>query len=361
MSYKQTSHDLIVHLNNLTQKLNRVPSRREFIDSLVGGKYLLEKHFASFSKLLANSNVVQAAIVETDKAETKIVQKELLLKKYSKLCLKKELLSGFVLHRLNLADMFERAGNPPVLRGSFEPDTHIKYVDESAFTSYVKFLGYYQPHFRMIGGDFVDCEGVSHWKPNELNPRRLVEEMKKARLYLQRLQDATPDASTLIYLEGNHEHWIQQAFLNMPELFDGLADLGIDVSLNSLLELEKFGYQLFPLNNIVQIGSANFTHGLRAGATHATKTLNLIKANIYYGHLHDYQAVSQPSINGTIEAASLGCLSRTDAVFLRGNPNNWTQGHCVFEFLPDGSFTRYFIPIKNGIATFNGLIFDGNK
>lgn len=356
-----TQHELIVLLNQQHEKFGRLPTRIEFEQSFVGGKYALEKLFGNYTNLIKASNIGQAKKAVEQTEEKKIVQTEILLKKYKSLCLKKELLSGFHLHTLNLADIFARAGNPPVLKVSVQPDTHVKYIDERAFRSYLKFLQFYKPDVRIILGDFLDCDGVSHWPSDSLTPRRLVHEAIDARRYLKQLQDASPSASTLIYLKGNHEYWIEQALCKMPELFDGLDLLGLDITLSKLLDLEKFEYQLFELNHLVQIGRANFTHGLYTGGNHAKKHLDVFKANVFYGHLHDYQAFSQASLGGTIEAASLGCLSRTDARFLKGRPNNWNQGHGVFEFFPDGRFVRYQVPIYDGRSTFCGQIFDGNN
>ena len=133
--------------------------------------------------------------------------------------------------------------------------------------------------------------------------------------------------------------------------------MAIEISIKSLLGLPKFGYDLFPLNEIVQIGKAHFTHGLYIATHHAKSHLDKLKVNIFYGHLHDTQETNQTSMDGNIEASSLGCLARLDAKFLKGKPNNWVHAHGVFEFFPDGSFNWYKVKILNGRSTFNGRVF----
>lgn len=240
--------------------------------------------------------------------------------------------------------------------------THVPYQDEPALSSMLKFFEYYRPDAHMIMGDFCDMEGISHWPSSELKPRRLVPELLEAKALIKRIVDSTVDCTTRIYLTGNHEDWLDQACTaQMPQLFDGLPQLGVELTLSKLLDLEGFEYQLYPLNHIVRIGKAGFTHGLYTGGSHAKKHLSVLKTNIYYGHLHDTQSHNETSIDGPMEAHSLGCLAKLDAKFLKGKPNNWVHSFGVFEFFPDGSYTFMCPKIINGKMSYNGIIFDGNK
>lgn len=305
-------------------------------------------------------DIKRAAGEPTSTPET-YAQENMMLKRFAKLCSKREKIEGFYRHTLDLKDLFERAGNPPVLKVSAQPDTHAKFRDNAAWTCYLKFLEYWKPDVHLIMGDFVDCEGVSHWPATDMEPRRLVPEMKIAREMLRKTVLATPKCSTRLYIEGNHENWIMQAMTEQPEMFQDLADLDIEISLKSLLALDKFGYELFPLNDLVQIGRAHFTHGIYGGKHHAAKHLDEFKANIYYGHLHDMQEHNNTSVDGPLEAATLGCLCRLDAKFLKGKKNNWAHAHGCFEFFPDGTYTFYRPRILNGVMAYNGLVFRGES
>lgn len=289
-----------------------------------------------------------------------IVQEQRMTRRYRAICSKKEQIQGFFRHVLDLDDLFDRAGNPESLKLIAQPDSHRKYVDIPAMNAFIKFLIWYEPNIHLILGDFVDCEGVAHWAPSSLTPRRLVPEMKLARGLLSKIREATPTVSTRIFCKGNHEDWIDQALLRMPELFEDLQDLGLEISLKTLLALDKFEYTLFPLNHLVQIGKAHFTHGIFTQQHHAKKHLDTFKCNIYYGHLHDDQRHNQSSVDGPLEAMSLGCLARLDAAFLKGRPNNWVHTFGIFEFFRDGTYTRFNPNILNGRFSFCGEIFDGN-
>lgn len=342
-------HELVSRIKELAVELQRTPTKRDMWDAGISDHKIRSLGGASV--------LTKAAGLDPPTTSPKENYQAKLLRKYKSLCAKREQIQGHFRSTLDLKEMFDRAGNPPVLKVSVQPDTHAKFVDRKAFDSYLRFLKYYEPHAHIILGDFVDCEGLSHWPQDDLEPRRIVPEMKQARGLLQELVDATPKCTTRIFLEGNHENWISQAFTKMPELFDGLAELDIEISIKSLLGLPKFGYDLFPLNEIVQIGKAHFTHGLYTATHHAKSHLDKLKVNIFYGHLHDTQETNQTSMDGNIEASSLGCLARLDAKFLKGKPNNWVHAHGVFEFFPDGSFNWYKVKILNGRSTFNGRVF----
>lgn len=353
MADNQDSHSLICALKDLAIKLGRIPTRDEFRKEIKNSGRLIDKFFGSWSMFIIASGLSKVVKVTPD---------EVLQKKYKSLCSKREQIQGFFRNVLDINELFDRAGNPEVLKVSAQPDTHVKFRSIPAVNAYLKFLKWYQPHVHIIMGDFIDCEGISHWPADTLEPRRLIPEIKEARVLLEEIVQATYDCSTRIYLSGNHEKWIDQAFVRMPELFDGLADLGLEITIQKLLGLEKFGYNFFPLNELVQIGNAHFTHGIYTGDSHAKAHLNAFKgANIFYGHLHDKQCYNSTSITGPLVAQSLACLCRLDAKFLKGRPNNWENGHGVFEFFRNGNFT-YSVPIiTDGKFSYAGVVFDGNQ
>jgi hypothetical protein len=354
---KKKQHDVIVGFHKLSEDLGRIPTKAEFISKVSGAHYFLRKdHSEKYDKFLESIGLPTSQERRKDPSK-----QEEAIRKYKKLCQKVEKIQGHFRHILDLDEMFRRAGNPEVLKVSAQPDTHVKFMDVPAVNSYLKFIEWYKPDVHIIMGDFLDCEGLSHWPDESLQPRRIVPEAKQGRDLLQKIIGATPSCSTRIYLTGNHEHWIEMALSKMPELFEGLDDLGIEINLKRLLNLDKFGYELFPLNHFVKIGKAHFTHGIYTGDNHTKKHLSALKATVFYGHLHDIQSHNETSMDGSLEAASLGCLCRLDAKFLKGKPNNWLHAHGVFEFFRDGSFNFYRPLIRDGITSFAGTVFDGNE
>jgi predicted phosphodiesterase len=356
-----TKHDLIQKVKELAIELGRTPVYIEFTNMHKSAEYNMKKAYGpkSYTKLLEDAGLTKNQLLPQKKISLLHKDEQKLIREYTKICSKREQIQGFFKNTLDLAELFTRAGNPPVLKVSAQPDTHTKFRDIPAVNSYLKFLNYYQPDVHIIMGDFVDCEGLSHWPQQDLEPRRIVPEMKEARQLLQQLVTATEKCSTRIFITGNHENWIDQSLARMPELFEGLEDLGLEINLKKLLNLEKLGYEVFSLNELVQIGHAYFTHGIYTSGTHSKKHLDVFKTNIFYGHMHDTQSFNQTSVAGPMDAQSLGCLCRLDAKFLKGRPNNWSHAHGIFEFFPDGTFT-YIVPkIINGKMSYNGIVFDG--
>lgn len=274
---------------------------------------------------------------------------------------KKTQIESFNVSEIDLNDLFEKAGNPEILRIVAQPDTHVAHIDQKAITAFMMFLKWYRPHGHIIMGDFLDAEGISHWENDSLKPREFIPEVVKARELLSQISEIIdPTCIFKAYLKGNHEDWINQAMASkLPTFFNGLDELGLMPDLVKLLDLEKFKYDFIDMNHILKIGKAHFTHGLYTGNNHPKKHLDVIKDNIYYGHLHDIASHQQPSIGGMIEAASLGCLCDIQAKFLKGKPNNWVHGFGIFEFFRNGYFSRYQIRIFNGSFSYNGKVFYG--
>jgi hypothetical protein len=270
-------------------------------------------------------------------------------------------LQNFKTHHSNIGSLFKKAGlkKNDVFRVVVQPDTHTPDHDPDAVNCFMDFLSDYKPHGLINLGDFLEMESVSHFKPKDPRPKRLVPEMKKARHLLHQITDAAgPQCRYKAFLEGNHEFWLQ-GYLNerIPEVLDGLEELGISLELKELLSLEDLGYYFVPINEILGLGDANFIHGYYTSKHHASKHLSVFKANVYYGHLHDTQGTTEISVRGLYESMSLGCLRSLNASFLNGKPNNWCHSFGIFEFRYDGSYTRYVPIIIDGKFSFNGKVY----
>lgn len=331
---------LLQKLKALASDLGRVPTRDEFRD----------EHGESFKRVFGGfTPMLQAAGLEPNKKE-----------KAPKFKFIKRHIESFKVHELSLYELFEKHGNPEVLRITAQPDTHMKHRDEAALGAMMNFLDHFRPHLHIIGGDLLDADGISHWPANALGPRRFIPEVKDARRFLDALKSKLCASGDIVYIEGNHEDWIRQAMVaRMPEFFDGLDELGLMPDLSGLLQLPERGIPLIPVNEIFKVGKLHFTHGLFTGPSAPKKHLSLIKGNIYYFHTHDVLTHHEPSMHGMIEAASLGCLCRLDAPFLKGRPNNWVHAFGIFEVRRDGSFSFYCPKIFDGQFSFGGKVFKG--
>lgn len=339
MSYSEKMHYGIQALRDLSHEKQRTPRVDEFIQKLP--RYDFVGLFGSFDNFLKAAGL---HVLQNSKPE--------------KFKYKKTLFDSFNVSEIDLDDLFEKCGSPEVIKLVAQPDTHVTHRDKRAVNVFLKFMRWYNPDAHIIMGDFLDAEGISHWPSDELKPREFIPEVIEARELLKAIIDHSPNAKLRVYLGGNHEDWIRQAMVaKLPTLFNGLKELGLMPDLEALLDLKKFEYDLIEMNHLFRIGKINFTHGLYTGNGHPKKHLQVIKGNIYYGHLHDVMSYHEPTMNGMIEAASLGCLCRLDAKFTRGKPTNWVHGFGVFEIFRDGTYSFNQIKILDGKFSFNGRVF----
>lgn len=355
---KLESHELVSAIKELASELKKVPTRAEFEEHFPGAHYRMGK-FGGYSVLL------QAAGLSTYDARRAMKagsdEGKQTKWKYSPARVDPNVLKNAV--TLNLKHLFKKAQNPKTLKVVCMPDTHLKNADAAALECFVKYVTWAQPDVLMIMGDFLDAGGLSHWDSDSFEAKRIVPECLQGRAFLTRLKKLLHKTTTWIYLEGNHEDWINQFLVHgaNPQLFDGLEELGMNVNLVKLLTLDELGFEFFKVNQIVRIGKAGFTHGLYTGDAHAKKHLSKVKGTIFYGHLHDGQSYEDTSMDGPVEAQSFRCLCDLNPKFLKGRLNNWSHGFGELEFFPDGSFTKVLRQIVDGKTTANGRVFDGNE
>lgn len=274
-------------------------------------------------------------------------------------------LENFVRHDADIKGMFRRADLTAgqVFKLVVQSDTHVPYHDPAALAAFNKFLDWYKPHGLINIGDFWEAESVSHWAPNHPGARRLPPEILACRKELDETETAAgPQCKFKRFFIGNHCEWLDQYLTSqIPEIFDGLEGLGLNLSVKELLQLKKRGYKIIPFNECLRVGDAHFIHGMYTNQYHARKHLDVFGVNIIYGHTHDVQSHTNVNIRGVFQAQSIGCLRDLNARFMRGKPNAWTHAFAVLEFRPDGTYTMLVPIMIEHRFSFNGVLFDGNS
>lgn len=269
---------------------------------------------------------------------------------------------GTNLYTINIGKIM---GRKSVLKVVVIPDIHCPEHDETAMNAVLQLMRNYLPDMVIILGDFLENRSVSHWEDKQnSSPKRLVPELVKAKELLERISNcAGAKCSHKYMIFGNHEQWMSE-YLNkqIPEVMDGIGELGIDLRLEKLLELEKTGWEVIPYNGILNLGNLSYTHGFTTAKHHAQKMLEIVGGNVVYGHTHTLQSHMSPSIRGLHEAASVGCLRKLNAGFLKGRPTSWCHAITMVEYYNrNGDYTRTTLPIIDGKMSYNGKIYDGNK
>lgn len=277
---------------------------------------------------------------------------------------RKSTLENFVRHDADIKAMFRRADlkDGQIFKLVVQSDTHVPYHDRAALGAFNKFLDWYKPHGLINIGDFWEAESVSHWPPRTATPRRAPPELLACRKELDETESAAgKQCKFKRFFIGNHEAWLDRYLVaRIPEVLDGLEELGLNLSVKKLLSLKERGYRVIPENECLRIGEAHFIHGLYINKHHAQTHLDLYGCCIYYGHTHDIQSTSNKSINSLHHAQSLGCLRDLNARFMGGKPNKWVHAFGVFEFRYDGIFTVTVPMMIRGVFSYAGVLFDGN-
>jgi len=232
-------------------------------------------------------------------------------------------------------------------------DLHAPLHEEAALRAALEFIKNYKPHELVIGGDLGEFESVSHWiqnKKRKVEGKRLGKEYQACNEILDRVEKVLPKGCKKIFLLGNHEEWVEQYLDNFPAM-EGLIDL------ETGLRLKKRGYKIIPFNKPYQIGKANIIHGWYAGVHHAKKHIDNGHKNLIYGHVHDAQRFSSPSLDNFHSAISVPCMCRLNKDFLHNKPTNWSHGFLVLEVRRDGFFNAHVMDIVNGKFSYNGRIY----
>lgn len=196
-------------------------------------------------------------------------------------------------------------------------------------------------------------KAVSPWEKGEVDMAYIDDEAEVGKEILGKLDSIK--AEERVFLVGNHEEWL-------PKYLESPAARPFRKSpkyqLNGLLDL-KNRYKIIPFNDILQLGDANFTHGIYTNKYHAKKTLEAVGGNIYYSHIHEVQSYAATTLKGIKEGMSCGCLRTLNAPFLRNKPTSWAHAFFMGEFLPNGSYTRYVPIIIDGKFSFGGRVYYG--
>lgn len=242
------------------------------------------------------------------------------------------------------------------------PDLHVPDQDKMTLRAVERYMG--DEHWDEVIqlGDFMDFSFISSHNKGKLlynEKRRLQDDYDEGNRVLDRWQSLAKGAKFTI-LEGNHDFRAQSYIVEHPEA-QGL----LEVEKN--LRLKERGIKWVKSHSkgdIHRIGKANFIHGFYVNEFHAKKHALTYGANIFYGHLHDFQqhSITTNGDNETRVAQSLGCLLNYRPLYLKGFANKWQQGFAVFHFFKNGFFQYFPVMIfGHKFISPEGKIYDGKK
>lgn len=217
--------------------------------------------------------------------------------------------------------------------------------DIRAINAMLAFAIDFKPDEFIIGGDGLDCGVISHHnhgKPGATEGLKLLADAQEFRSEV--LVPIESLKAKNIYIEGNHEAWLDQLVEVHPSL-EGIVEL------KSLLKLEK--WKVIPQGGQYDLGKITFLHGdtVTGGEHVAKQAVFNYERNVRFGHFHTYSVYTKtaPSEykNGKTGVA-VPCLCGKLPKYGKGKPNKWVQGF-NFGYVGDGGlYTDYVAVIVDG-------------
>jgi len=240
------------------------------------------------------------------------------------------------------------------------PDMQYPQQDDRAINIAMQLVEYYRPDIIINLGDVVACDSISRypkasWYDATVTLKMEMDIVNKG-LDKQDKIFKRSGVKRKILLEGNHENRITRWLTNNAVQIGDIESLRIE----NLLRLNDRGYEyVLSRDQPIKMGKANILHGYFVNKYHAFKTISETGHNCLYGHTHDYQAYicSHLPDDPPRLAMSFGCLCKFDQSYIGKNPTRWVHGIGIMEFVPDGFFTAYFLPIVGYRCIFNNREF----
>lgn len=220
------------------------------------------------------------------------------------------------------------------------PDAHINDRGYAKPYAVVKrFIADWKPDKVYLLGDFADCCSLSHWnlkKKRKCENKRHKKEIEVLKKELDFLQTHSKE---VIWLEGNHENWVEQYLDRNPES-EGFLEY------TEALKLKDRGIKWVPHNKLLKVGKLYMTHGRYVCKYHAAKHADKIGGNVVYGHTHVRQTHGASRELVTEYAAwGLGCLCDKKPDYLRGKVGNWMHQFAILFVASTGDFNLYPVDI----------------
>lgn len=236
------------------------------------------------------------------------------------------------------------------------PDLHYPLHTQEIYNKILKVIKAEKIKDVVLLGDAQDMSSINHWEKEKGNLRgfegkRLIKDyMNFDKDILKPLEKL---GCNIVYMEGNHEYWVEDVVDKNPQL-EGLIEY------YNILDFKKRNIKFIRWieknggRGYYDIGKLRLIHGEYTGQYHASKTSNSYSKNVVYGHTHDIQSFTKITNDGDIhQAQSIGCLCQLSPGYMKGRPNKWVNGFGVLYTRDDGTFNVYTVIISNNKFTFN--------
>jgi predicted phosphodiesterase len=228
-------------------------------------------------------------------------------------------------------------------------DLHIPYHDIQALTTALNYGKKQDANTIFINGDLIDFYQISRFTNLE-RKRSVSDELEITREFLSILRKTFPKAK-IYFLKGNHDNRLEYYLATKaPELLDVE-----EFRLKELLQLDKFGVEIFDETTLIKAGKLAITHGhllLRgvfSPVNPARGSFLKAKASVLIGHSHKVSTHTETTINGkTIACYSTGSLCELCPSY-QPFSNNFMHGFAFIEVQRGGHYKVKNIQIIDGV------------
>lgn len=249
----------------------------------------------------------------------------------------------------------------------FAPDIHYPVTHWPTFKALLSFLDGNHIDKFIFGGDMFDNLEIS---PHTKGKHKLRFEAKtldiNAKGFDQKVLkpiEARLDKNTeKIWIDGNHDNWLQQYIEEHPEVEGSLER-------QNVLRLEERGWEYKPCGQVIKHGKLMFAHGEtlsgfgnQVTGRPAKKAVDCYCGNIVFAHFHTldiYTKVMPFDDSQKWIGVSSPCIGDTNAHYLRNRPTSFLNGFVLVEFRPDGSFNIFPIVVTDGQFSYAGKTYKG--
>lgn len=240
-------------------------------------------------------------------------------------------------------------------------DLHYPLVNWPSFNVMMDFISRNKVDYFLFGGDQFNNDSISHHtkgKPLLRIPgsfREDEEGFKKE--ILAPLEKLLGSTTKRIWIEGNHDNWVQQLVEQQPE-FDGMQR-------EKSLPLQN--WQVISMGQSFRKGHCTFIHGEQlsgignqASVMHSRKAVENFCNNVVYGHMHSPQSFTKVLPFDNTQKWQAWCspiLGDVNPAYLHNRPTAWLNGFTIVEYHKDGMFNVYPVIVTNGRCVFAGKVY----
>jgi metallophosphoesterase superfamily enzyme len=226
-----------------------------------------------------------------------------------------------------------------------------------ALRATMDFVEDWAPDVFILGGDQLNCGPISHWHRGK---PRLDERFRLRQEYdvlnqevIQRVQ-GVPEK---IWMQGNHEMWIEQALDEQPGL-EGLIEP------ENYLPLDDWDF--YGQGEIAKLGKLHFIHGdtVRPGVSVAKRAVGMYRRNLRMGHHHRYEAATDVTPIDSQDFHScivVPAMAARAMVYMKNAPENHMQGFLLGEVFGNGDFQDHVMIINKNRFYWNGKKYGGRR